>query len=183
LIGLLVGFVGVAITIGIDIHGANALSIAEIMVTAIGYARGPVVLTRYLAEIPPVTMVTASFVIATLIYLPLGLTHLPSHISLEVVGAVVALALICSVAGFVLFFELILDVGPARATVVTYLNPIVAVVAGVIFLGEKLNRGLAIGLPLVIIGSIFATWGVAHEDAENDSHQSRVADTDSPLIL
>lgn len=172
LIGLLIGFVGVMVTIGIDIHGANTTSIIEIMITAFGYALGPVILNRYLSEIPAVTMVAASFVVATLIYLPFGVTHLPHHLSGESLGAVIALALVCSAAGFILFFQLILDVGPARATVVTYLNPIVAVIAGVIFLGEKFTQGLAIGLPLVIIGSILATWGVTHEHADVDNQQA-----------
>lgn len=164
-IGLLIGLGGVATTIGIDVHGANAVSVAEIMITAFGYALGPTILNAYLREIPSITVVAASFAISTLIYLPFGLLNLPTHMSLETVGSVLSLALLCSVGGFLLFFRLVRDVGPARATVVTYINPVVAVFAGVIVLGEPLNHGLAIGLPLVVIGSILATWATTHERA------------------
>ncbi len=163
--GLLIGLGGVIVTIGIDIHGASAMSVVEIMFCAFGYALGPTIFNQYLLEVPPVTVITSSFALATVIYLPFGLLNLPARVSFETVASVLALALVCSVTGFILFFRLINDVGPARATVVTYLNPIVAVIAGVLVLGEPFGNGLAIGLPLVIIGSILATWASAHERA------------------
>ncbi|HUY06725.1 MAG TPA: EamA family transporter [Acidimicrobiales bacterium] len=163
IVGLLIGLCGVVVTIGIDIHGASAFSVIEILISAFGYALGPTIFNQYLFDIPPVTVIASSFAIGSLIYLPFGLLNLPSRISLEATMAVLSLALICSVTGFILFFRLINDVGPARATVVTYLNPVVAVIAGVIVLGEPFGNGLAIGLPLVIVGSILATWATGHE--------------------
>lgn len=163
IVGLLIGLGGVVITIGIDVHGASAFSVLEIMICAFGYALGPMIFNQYLLGIPPVTVIASSFALATTIYLPFGLLNLPTHVSVEPVLSVLALALICSVTGFLLFFRLITDVGPARATVVTYLNPIVAVIAGVVVLKEPFGNGLAIGLPLVIIGSVLATWASAHD--------------------
>lgn len=172
--GLLIGLGGVIITIGIDIHGASSISVIEIMICAFGYALGPTIFNRYLLDIPPVTVITSSFAVGTAIYLPFGLLNLPSHVSPETIMSVVALALVCSVTGFILFFRLISEIGPARATVVTYLNPVVAVIAGVLVLGEPFSNGLAIGLPLVIIGSILATWASTHERSEN-AERSRIA--------
>jgi drug/metabolite transporter (DMT)-like permease len=162
LAGLLVGFVGVVIVIGINLGSTNALSVGEVVVTACGYALGPTLLNRYLAELPPITMVAYSMIFTAIIYLPFGLFHLPTHLSGEVLGSVFGLGLLCSMTGFILFFMLILDVGPARATVVTYINPIIAVLAGVVFLHEYLGTGIAIGFPLVVIGSVLATWGATH---------------------
>lgn len=166
LVGLAVGLAGVAATIGIDIHGTNTFGIVEILIAAVGYALGPTVFNAYLADASAVTAVAGSFAVATVLYLPFGVTHLPAHLNLEVFGALLGLGLICSVTGFLTFFELVRDVGPARATVVTYINPVVAVVAGVVILGEPLSHGLAIGLPLVILGSILATWATTHERSE-----------------
>ncbi len=167
LLGLLVGFIGVGVVIGIDVGGANVASIAEALICASGYALGPVILNRYLSEIPHATMVAGSLFLTMVIYLPFGITHLPSHLSASVVGSVIGLGVFCSATGFMLFFALIREVGPARATVVTYINPIVAVVAGMIFLNERFSTGLAFGLPLVIVGSVLATLGATHETAAN----------------
>lgn len=160
--GLAIGFAGVMATIGIDLSSSDGIGIAELVAAAFGYALGPAIFGRYLANIPPETTVATSFIVAGVLYTPAGLTHLPQHLSLEVALALVALALFCSVTGFLLFFRLVLAVGPARATVVTYVNPVVAVVAGVIFLREPFSSGLAIGTPLVVIGSILATWDATH---------------------
>ena len=180
IVGLLIGLGGVIVTIGIDIHGASAFSVIEIMICSFGYALGPMIFNQYLLDIPPVTVITSSFAVGTAIYLPFGLLNLPSHVSLETVMSVFALALVCSVTGFILFFQLISDVGPARATVVTYLNPVVAVIAGVLVLGEPFSNGLALGLPLVIIGSILATWASAHERSQNADRNRIVSNLRTP---
>ena len=69
------------------------------------------------------------------------------------IGAIV----VCTAIAFVIFFALIAEAGPARATVIAYVNPLVAVILGVIFLAEPLTAGMAIGFPMVIVGSILAT--------------------------
>jgi drug/metabolite transporter (DMT)-like permease len=102
-------------------------------------------------------VITASLAIASVAYGPYALTHLPSSVSLEVVGAVAGLALVCTALAFVLFFELIVEVGPARSTVITYVNPAVAILLGVLVLGEPLTWGIVIGFPLILAGSWLAT--------------------------
>ena len=94
---------------------------------------------------------------AGLAYAPFALTHLPSHVSGEVMAAIAGLALICTALAFVLFVELIVEVGPARSTVITYVNSGVAILLGVIVLGEPLTFGIVVGFPLILFGSWLAT--------------------------
>jgi drug/metabolite transporter (DMT)-like permease len=94
---------------------------------------------------------------ASVAYAPFAVTHLPSSASFEVIAAVVGLALVCTALAFVLFFELIIEVGPARSTVITYVNPAVAVLLGVAVLGEPFTWGIAFGFPLILFGSWLAT--------------------------
>jgi drug/metabolite transporter (DMT)-like permease len=70
---------------------------------------------------------------------------------------VVALGLLCTAFAFILFFSLVAEVGPARTTVITYINPAVAVILGVVVLSEPITLGLVIGFPLILLGSYLAT--------------------------
>jgi len=76
---------------------------------------------------------------------------------LPALGSVVALAVICTALAFVLFFELIAEAGPVRATVITYVNPAVAAVLGVTILSERFTVGMGVGFALVLAGSVLAT--------------------------
>ena len=157
LLGLIVGFAGVAALVGIDLHGTDLLSVAEIAVPAVGYSLGPLIISRRLSDLPSLGVVSASVALTAIVYSPVALTHLPAHVTFEVVAAVTGLAFICTALAFLLFFELIAEVGPARSTVITYLNPAVAVLLGVVLLGETFTAGIAVGFPLIIVGSILAT--------------------------
>ena len=95
--------------------------------------------------------------LTALVYAPVALTHLPAHVSLEVLGAVAGLAFVCTALAFLLFFALIAEIGPARSTVITYVNPAVAVLLGVALLGEHFTAGIAVGFPLILVGSVLAT--------------------------
>jgi drug/metabolite transporter (DMT)-like permease len=106
---------------------------------------------------PGLGVVGASVGLVALAYLPYGVANLPSHVSGSVVGAVCVLAIICTGAGFLTFFALILEVGPSRATVVTYVNPAVAIALGIVLLGEPLTLGMILGFPMIVLGSILAT--------------------------
>ena len=77
----------------------------------------------------------------------------------NVVASVLVLALVCTALAFVLFFELIAEAGPVRATVITFVNPAVAVALGLVVLGEPLTWGTLVGFPLVLLGSYWATRG------------------------
>ncbi len=157
LAGLVLGFAGVAVLVGFGTGGGHPRAALEVLVVALCYAIGPLVVSRRLSDLPGLGVVVASLAITALVYAPFGLSELPASVSFETVAAVAALALLCTALAFVLFFALILEVGPARATVVTYVNPLVAVLLGVVFLGESFTPGMAVGLPLILGGSILAT--------------------------
>ncbi|PSK30689.1 DMT family transporter [Nocardia seriolae] len=157
ILGLVVGFAGVTALVGLDIDVSNLGALAAIGVSVVGYALGPIIIDRKLADLPPIGVVTASLVFAAAIYLPFTLWRLPSHYPANATWSVVGLGLVCTALAFVVFFALIGEVGPSRATVITYINPAVALLIGVSLLDEPLTAGMAIGFPLVIIGSIVGT--------------------------
>jgi len=156
-LGLGLGFVGVATLVGLDVHVSDWLSAGEVALAALGYAVGPVIVDRRLRDVPPIGVVTASLILATLIYLPFVPMAWPARFEPAAVGSVAGLGVLCTAAAFMLFFALIAEVGPARATVVAYVNPLVAVALGVAILAEPFTLGMAIGFPLVIVGSVLAT--------------------------
>jgi len=162
IVGLLVGFTGVAVLVGVDFSRAELGPVVEVLIPAVGYAIGPLIISRKLDDLPGIGVITVSLAIASVAYSPYALTHLPSSVSPEVVASVIGLALVCTALAFVLFFDLIIEVGPARSTVITYVNPAVAVVLGVLVLGEPFTLGIALGFPLILVGSWLAT-GTAPE--------------------
>lgn len=156
-IGLIVGFAGVAALVGLDIDLSEPAAIGAIALTTIGYAVGPIIINRALADLPPMGVVTGSLILAAVIYLPFAALRRPSHLTADASWSVLGLAVICTAAAFLVFFALIGEVGPARATVITYINPAVAILLGVTLLNEPLTIGMGIGFPLVILGSILGT--------------------------
>lgn len=157
IIGLIIGFAGVAALVGLDVDVSNVGALAAIAVSVVGYALGPIIIDRKLSELPPIGVVTASLIFAAVIYLPFAVWRRPAHYPADATWSVVGLGLLCTAVAFVVFFALIGEVGPARATVITYINPAVALAIGVSLLGEPLTAGMAIGFPLVILGSILGT--------------------------
>jgi drug/metabolite transporter (DMT)-like permease len=158
LVGLLVGLVGVAALVGLDTGGANARSIAEVFGVAFCYALGPLILDRYLSGLPALGVIAASLSLCAIAYTPAGVWRLPATApGPEVIVSVLVLAFICTALAFVLFFQLIAEAGPVRATVITYVNPAVAAIAGVAFLGESFTTGMGVGLVLILAGSALAT--------------------------
>jgi len=157
LAGLVIGFGGVAALVGIDVGDSDPLAMAEVIVVALCYATGPLIISRRLRGLPNLAVVAASLVITAAIYAPMGLLDSPGSVSAETVAAVITLALVCTVLAFALFFALIHEVGPARSTVITYVNPLVAVLLGVVLMGEPFTAGIAVGLPLILLGSVLGT--------------------------
>jgi drug/metabolite transporter (DMT)-like permease len=166
LVGLVVGFAGVAVLVGVDLGRSNLLAFGEVGVVALGYAIGPLIVSRRLAELPSLGVVSVAIAITATIYAPFALTCIPRHVSAEVGFSVLGLALVCTALAFILFFALISEVGPSRSTVITYVNPAVAVLLGVALLGEHLTIGIGIGFPLILAGSVLATGGRAETVAE-----------------
>ena len=158
LIGLLIGLVGVAAIVGLNLEGAGVLPLSEVALVAVCYAVGPVILQRYLAELPALGVISASLAVTAIAFVPFALVSLPSETpSWSAIWSVVALAVVCTAIAFVLFFALIAEVGPVRATVITYINPAVAALLGVAILDEHFTAGMAAGFALVLVGSVLAT--------------------------
>jgi drug/metabolite transporter (DMT)-like permease len=155
--GLLIGVTGVAALVGLQVGHIDMVAVLEIFVVAIGYAAGPLVLARKLAGLPSIAVISVSLAITAVVYAPFALASHPHHVGGKVIWSVIALAVVCTALAFLIFFALIADIGPTRAPVITYVNPAVAIVLGVTVLGEHLTKGMIIGFPLVIIGSVLAT--------------------------
>jgi drug/metabolite transporter (DMT)-like permease len=157
-VGLGVGIAGVAALVGLDLGGGDGWALLQMAVVVVGYAVGPFILARHLSDLPGVGVVAASLALTAVIYLPLAVVQRPAQWpSATVTWAVVGLALLCTAVAFVLFFALIDEVGPVRATVITYVNPAVAVALGVLLLDEPLTIGIVVGFALVLAGSVLAT--------------------------
>jgi len=160
LFGLGLGFAGVALLVGLDIYFSDLLAVAACIVVALCYAIGPIIIDRKLKDVPAIGVITASLIVATAIYLPFAPFLWPAQVGATAAWSVVGLGVLCTAAAFLVFFALIAEVGPARATVITYVNPAVAIVLGAIVLNEPLTLGMAIGFPLVIAGAILGTHRV-----------------------
>jgi drug/metabolite transporter (DMT)-like permease len=160
LFGLGIGFAGVALLVGLDIQFADYLAVGATIVVSLCYAIGPIIVDRKLNDVPAIGVITGSLILATLIYAPFAPFLWPSEVSAEAAWSVVGLGVLCTAAAFLMFITLIAEVGPSRATVITYVNPAVAIVLGALVLGEPLTLGMAIGFPLVILGSYFGTMRV-----------------------
>jgi len=162
LAGLLIGLGGVVALVGIDIAGRSdeLLGAAAILVAAAGYAAGPMVLNRTLADADPRATMGASLAIAAVMLTPLVLADPPSAApSTDAAAALLVLGLVCTAAAFVIYSGLIAEIGPGRALVITYVAPVVAVALGVAVLGERPGAGAVAGLLLIIAGSWLSTDG------------------------
>ncbi len=158
LLGLGIGLTGVAALAGLDLGAGNGWALVELVIVATGYAIGPFVLSRGLAQAPRLGVIAVALTLTALIYLPVGVLQLPSHrLSAKVIFAVVILAVLCTAVAFLVFYVLIDEVGPVRATVITYINPAVAVVLGVLLLNESLTWSIGLGFALILLGSVLAT--------------------------
>jgi drug/metabolite transporter (DMT)-like permease len=173
-LGLLLGLVGVAAIVGVSVEGASALPLAEIALVAVCYAVGPVILQRRLVGVPALGVIAASVAVTALVYAPIAAFSLPAELpSAKVVGSVLGLAVACTALAFVLFFALIAEVGPVRATVITYVNPAVAALLGVSILGEHFTWAMGVGFVLVLAGSALATRRGATAPAGSDRLEAR----------
>ncbi len=156
--GLLLGLIGVAAIAGTDLDAENAAAIGAIALVVIGYATGPWILAHKLSGVPSLGVMAPSLALSALLYLPVAIVQWPTTApSPQALGSIVILGLVCTALAFVLFAELIAAVGPVRATVITYINPAVAAVLGVVVLAEPFTPAMAAGFALVIAGSVLAT--------------------------
>jgi drug/metabolite transporter (DMT)-like permease len=157
-VGLLLGLAGVGALVGLDLGGASGGALAQIAVVVVGYAVGPIILARFLDGLPALGVIAVSLGLTAVAYAPIAAFSVPSALpSGRVIGSVVALAVVCTALAFLLFFALIAEIGPVRATVITYVNPAVAAVLGVGILGESFTVGMGVGFALVLVGCALAT--------------------------
>jgi drug/metabolite transporter (DMT)-like permease len=161
-VGLLVGIGGVAALVGLDFGEVSVVALVEVGLVAVGYAVGPIILARRLGDLPVFGVVAASLVASAIVYAPFAAANWPEQTpSAHVLESVVGLAVVCTALAFVIFFALIGEVGPVRATVITYVNPAVAAVLGVVVLSEHISAGMILGFALVLTGCVLATGGGA----------------------
>lgn len=157
--GMVLGVVGIVALLGLDIEGVTGPALIAVALTVIGYATGPLVVTRKLPDVPGVAASAFSLVVTALVYAPFAAPQLGqvADASVEALASVVALGVVCTALALALFFALIREVGPQRSLVITFVNPAVAVVLGVLLLDEPFTLGISLGLPLVLAGCVLAT--------------------------
>jgi drug/metabolite transporter (DMT)-like permease len=157
LLGLLIGLLGVVAVLGFDLRTITVGAGLEMAAVIVCYAGGPQILARRLADLPGLGVVSCSLGLCALFYLPLAVIAAPRSLPPEkVLASILVLGLICTAAAFILFFQLIAAIGAIRATVITYVNPAVAVILGVTVLHEHFTAGIGIGFGLILIGSVLA---------------------------
>ena len=158
IVGLLVGLVGVAAVVGVNLDTSNVPALLAMAVVVVGYATGPAIMSRRLGGLSTISVMALSLSLCALFYAPIAFVQRPAVIpSPAALAAVLVLAVVCTASAFLLFWALIDQVGPVRATVVTYLNPAVAALLGVGVLSETFTPVMGLGFALVILGSVLAT--------------------------
>jgi drug/metabolite transporter (DMT)-like permease len=160
--GVLIGFAGVGVLLGVDLGGDGAALLGGLMVVlaSLGYAIGGLLVKHRLAGIPPVGMSATVMLASALMLLPVALATPPdSAPGLGPLAAVAALGVVGTGAAFVIFYWLISTVGPARAWVVTYVAPGFAVIYGALLLDEAVTGATVAGLTLILAGSWLAAEG------------------------
>lgn len=162
-IGLFVGFVGVFVIVagpGLAVEGGGGLiAVGEVLLVALLYATAPFIIATKLRDVPSLGTITLSLTAVGLFYLPIGLLTQHEVPTLRSTVSLGLLGIVCTAVAFIAFFALIREVGPVRAPLFTYVNPVVAIALGILILGEQLTVGLLIGFPLVLLGCWLAATG------------------------
>ncbi|MEV1129223.1 EamA family transporter [Agromyces sp. NPDC049794] len=159
-LGILSGMLGVAALVGLDIAGSDLIAVGEIAIVVVGYALGPAILSRWMSDLPGVGVVAVSLGATAVVYVPFVLmtgawpTAWPSAAA---VWSIIVLAVICSALAFLIMIALVAEIGPVKMTTITYVNPAVAVAAGVLILGERISIWTLVGFVLVLLGSYLVT--------------------------
>jgi drug/metabolite transporter (DMT)-like permease len=163
LIGLAIGFVGIILLVGIDTFAGHIelLPVLMMIAASIGYAIAPMMVSQKAGDVPTIGVISLSMALVAVLYAPASFATLPAEIAanppIEGWIALLVLGAVCSALAFVIFFALIKQIGSARSTLITYVNTAVAIALGILFLGEPLTAGIAIGFPLVLLGSWWAS--------------------------
>lgn len=159
LAGIGVGLVGVTALVGVDVSGTSRelAGVAALLVAALGYATGAIIVDRGLGGRDPLGLIAGASLTGTVVLAPVGIGAWPSEIPpADAIAAVATLGLVCSAVAFLLFVRLVEEAGPTRATLITYVNPVVALLLGAAVLDERLTVAAAGGLVLILVGSRLA---------------------------
>ena len=157
-VGVVIGIVGVALLLGVDVGGSGAALAGGLMVVlaSVGYALGGHALKRWFREFQPIALVTATMTASAIMTLPLALISAPDHVGVDTVGAMLALGLGGTGIAFVIYYTLNHAIGPTRTSLVAYVAPVFAVFYGVALLDESFTATTALGIVLIIGGSWLA---------------------------
>jgi drug/metabolite transporter (DMT)-like permease len=162
LVGVVLGVVGVAVLLGVDLGGSgdHLLGGLAVVLAGLGYAVGAFLVKHRLAQLPPIGLAAWVIVAATVLLAPAAVLAAPDSVpGLGPVAAVIALGVLGTGIAFAIFYDLIASVGPARTFIVTYLAPGFAVVYGALLLDESITVATVAGLALILAGSWLAAEG------------------------
>jgi drug/metabolite transporter (DMT)-like permease len=162
MVGMLIGLAGVMALVGIDLsaNSGELLGATAVMLAAVGYAAGPLIIKRHLVGFDPRATMAASLAVAAVLLTPGALLTLPTSTPpADALASLAVLGILCTATAFVILMVLVSEVGAGRASIITYVNPVVAVALGVIVLGESPGAGAIAGLLLILAGSWLATDG------------------------
>jgi len=160
LFGLVFGFAGLVALVGIEsITGNSSIkAIAMVLLAAMLYAYAVNMITKKLPDVSGIALNGVAMAISALFFAPFAYIQWPkTAIPTNAVLCIVGLGVLCTALAFVIFFTVMADIGPARASLVTYINTAFAVLLGVIILSEPITLGIMVGLPMVLVGSYFAS--------------------------
>jgi drug/metabolite transporter (DMT)-like permease len=158
--GITLGLIGITFLVGIESLNdvGNIRSLIQVLVASVSYAYAVNMITRKAPGISGIAINGLAMSLSAVLFAPFALTHLPKTApSTEAILATVGLGIICTALAFWIFFLVLEEIGPARASLVVYPNTAVAVVLGIFLLDETLTLAIVIGLPMVLLGSYFAS--------------------------
>lgn len=161
-VGLAIGFAGVVALVGIDVAGNSAelVGALAVLVAAVGYSIGPMLVKHRMGGLDPRALMGGSLSLAAIILAPFAAVDTPARApSAGAWAAVITLGLACTALAFVVFTVLIREAGTSRATVITYVNPVIALALGVTLESERPGAGAIVGLVLILAGSWLSTTG------------------------
>jgi drug/metabolite transporter (DMT)-like permease len=178
MVGMLIGLAGVIALVGIDLSGRSAevLGAGAVLLAAFGYATGPMIIKRQLVSYDTFATMAASLWVAAVLLTPAGLLTVPSSVpAADALASVIVLGVVCTAAAFVILMVLVSEVGAGRASIITYINPVVAVALGVVVLGENPGAGAIAGLLLILAGSWLSTRPTPAAPPARERPESRPA--------
>ena len=173
-LGIAFGMAGVAALVGFSVSGSDLGAFGEVLLVVVGYALGPAILAKWMPDLPGTGVMALGFTLTAAAYAPVvAATHSwpDAWPSASVVTSMVLLAVVCSAGAFSVMAALVGEVGPVRATTVTYVNPAVALVAGAVVLGEPVTGWAVVGFALILAGCVLAaTRGKIHANAQGNTN-------------